>query len=72
MILYEILWRSSDTCGNSDRYHVGYCKFENQMEAQKAFPPGFLAGYEIREVPIEDVQTIKKRCGDGIKKGHYR
>jgi len=61
-MIFKILKKYSDTCGNSDSYLIGYCEFGTPEDAQKAFGfPTMFVSYVIEPVQISTPEEIRRR-----------
>ncbi len=51
-MIFEVLSRYADMCGNEDMYHHAYVEALSKEEVEKVYPKGFLVGFYVRPIDI--------------------
>jgi len=61
-MLFAIYKRRADLCGNEESNLVGYYEAPTKIDAEAAFPRGFLVGFEVEEIKPMSKTDIKRRA----------
>jgi len=56
-MIFEVLTRYGDTCGNEDQYHFCFVEASTKEEVEKVYPHGAFCGFIVREVVISSLPT---------------
>ena len=72
MKIFKLYYEISDTCGNSDRYLVGYFQEENINKAKQHFPVGMLRQFIVEELELSSINTLKAKTKRKVENGEYQ